>query len=308
METGGDPMSEKKWFRRSLRRIGVELEKVGQKISPPTVGRILKKLDYSPKANLKEKEGGQDHPETEAQFQYIGDQYQKFQAEQWPIISVDTKKKELIGDFKNQGRNWCQTPEVVNTHDFPSDAQGRAVPYGIYDVTRNCGSVYVGLSADTPEFAVEAISRWWLAEGKAAYPTADQLLILADSGGSNGCCPRCWKHQVQHQLSDRLGLSVTVCHFPTGCSKYNPIEHRLFSQISVTWAGTPLRTLDTILEFIRATTTTTGLTVTAFLLDTLYPTGKTVSDAEMKTLALEPHQFCPQWNYTIYPRLQTVPA
>ena len=194
-----------------------------------------------------------------------------------------------------------EAAEVVNVHDFPQDALGRAVPYGLYDLLHNRGTVYVGSSADTPQFAVEAIARWWDTEGCGAFPQADQLLILADAGGSNGCRPRQWKYQLQAQVSDRFGLTVTVCHYPTGCSKWNPIEHRLFSHISLNWAGKPLRTWDTMLGYIRGTTTTTGLEVHAFLHEGVYETGQSVSDADMHMLHLERHALCPNWNYTIRP-------
>ncbi|MGI0014741.1 MAG: ISAzo13 family transposase [Nitrososphaera sp.] len=302
-ETAGDPMSDQKWIRSSLRRLGERLEKIGHQISPPTVGRLLKKLDFSLKVNFKKNESGQDHPARDAQFNFIAEHKSAFEAAGLPIISVDTKKKELIGDFKNAGQTWCQNPEIVNVHDFPHDAIGRSVPYGIYDLTNNRGYVYVGASADTPEFAVNVIARWWQQEGHATYPNAEEILILADAGGSNGCRPRVWKQQIQEQLCDRLGLHVTVCHYPTGCSKYNPIEHRLFSQISINWAGKPLRTFETMLGYIRHTVTTTGLRVKAFLFDGLYEIGKRVSDAEMKTLNLEHHPVCSNWNYTIRPRL-----
>ena len=194
-------------------------------------------------------------------------------------------------------------PITVNVHDFPGDALGRAVPYGIYDLQRNEGAVYVGTSADTPEFAVTAMARWWETRGRLAYPAATPLLILADAGGSNGCRPRLWKAQLQNQLSDRLSLRVTVCHYPTGCSKWNPIEHRLFSQISLNWAGQPLRTFETMLGYLRDTTTTTGLRVIASLLEGVYQTGKRITDAVMKTLQVEQHVVCPPWNYTIRPRV-----
>jgi len=189
-------------------------------------------------------------------------------------------------------------------HDFPSDALGRAVPYGIYDVQRHVGAVYVGASADTPEVAVMAMAHWWEDIGDSAYPQARQLLILADAGGSHGCRPRLWKAQLQRQLCDRLGLSVTVCHYPTGCSKWNPIEHRLFSHMSLHWAGQPLRTVETMLSYGRGTTTATGLRVTASLIEDVYETGKRVADAVMKTLQVEPDVVCPQWNYTIRPGLR----
>jgi Rhodopirellula transposase DDE domain len=223
-----------------------------------------------------------------------------------PMISVDTKKKELIGNFKNPGQIWCKEAEVVNVHDFPQDAVGRAVPYGIYELNSNRGSVYVGASADTPQFAVDVITRWWQDEGEISYPHAGQLLILADGGGSNSYRSRVWKRQLQDQLSDKFGLKVTVCHYPTGCSKWNPIEHGLFSHISLNWVGKPLRTFDTMLAYIRGTKTTTGLTVKASLVAGVYEKGLGVSDAEMKTLNLERHETCPNWNYTLRPRLEFV--
>lgn len=302
-ETAGDPMSEQKWVRRSLRSLSADLSQVGHDASAPTVSRLLKKHDYSLRVNAKEKESSSQHPDRDAQFRYIETQKQSFAASGDPYISVDTKKKELIGNFKNAGQVWCQEAEVVNVHDFLSDALGRVSPYGIFDIERNEGVVYAGKSADTPEFAVAAISRWWQAYGQAAYPEATRLLILADAGGSNGCRPRLWKEQVQSQLSDALGLSVTVCHYPTGCSKWNPIEHRLFSQISINWAGKPLRTFETMLGLIRGTTTQSGLKVLAHTLEGVFEKGKKVTDAVMKTLNMTHHETCPQWNYTIHPHL-----
>ena len=300
-ETAGEPSSKQKWVRSSLRELSRRLAQIGHAASPPTVSRLLKKLDYSPKANVK-KEAGKDHPDRDEQFGYIQTQKQSFQDAGLPIISVDTKKKELIGNFKNPGQVWCKEAEVVNVHDFPQDAVGRAVPYGIYELNSNRGSVYVGASVDTPQFAVDVITRWWQDEGEISYPHADQLLILADGGGSNSYRSRVWKRQLQDQLSDRFGLKVTVCHYPTGCSKWNPIEHRLFSHISLNWVGKPLRTFDTMLAYIRGTKTTTGLTVKASLVEGVYEKGQGVSDAEMKTLNLERHETCPNWNYTFRPR------
>jgi len=216
---------------------------------------------------------------------------------------VDTKKKELVGNFKNAGACWCQEAAAVNLPDFPQDALGRAVPYGVYDVTANRGTVFVGQSADTPEFAVTAIASWWASEGKACYRRATRLLILCDAGGSNGCRPRAWKQQLQEQLSDGFGLEVTVFHSPTGCSKWNPIEYRLFSPISRNWAGKPLRTFETVLACLRGTTTQTGLTVCASLLEGVYPLGQKVSNAVMQSLNLHLHAVCPRWNYTLKPRL-----
>jgi DDE family transposase len=204
------------------------------------------------------------------QFHYIASQRERFRAAGLPIISVDTKKKELIGEFRNSGRTWCRHAEEVDEHDFPSAALYKAVPYGIYDVTLNTGYIFVGTSADTPAFAAEAIARWWQTEGQVTYPKTDQLLILADSGGSNSCQSRAWKLNLQDKLSDPFGLVVAVCHYPTACSKWNPIEHRLFSFITINWAGKPLRTLETMLGYIRGTSTATGLTVKAFLQEGSY--------------------------------------
>jgi hypothetical protein len=266
------------------------------------VGRLLKQRDYSLKANRKERETGSATPERDAQFTYIAEQRRAHRAAQLPIISVDTKKKELIGDFKNAGRDWCHEAELVNVHDFPSAAEGRAVPYGIYDVARNRGHVCVGTSADTPAFAVTAIRTWWEQEGRTAYPDGAGLLILADAGGSTSCRFRGWKQQLQEQLCDRYGLTVTVCHYPTGCSKWNPVEHRRFGPISLNWAGHPLRSWDTILAYLRGTTTTTGLAVSAELHEQVYPQGQSVSDTDFAQLNLEPHAVCPRWNYTLRPR------
>jgi ribosomal protein S10 len=296
-------MSEQKWVRSSLRHLSECLQDVGHPASPPTVGRLLRKLGYSLRVNVKKHEASAAHPDRHQQFEVIESQRQVFQAAGWPIISVDSKKKELIGNFKNAGRAWGQEAEAVNVHDFPHDALMRAVPYGIYDVSSHCGSVYVGSSADTPEFAVTALARWWGEEGRQRFPTAKELLILADAGGSNGYRTRSFKLHLQEQLSDRYGLSVTVCHYPTGCSKWNPIEHRLFSQISLNWAGKPLRSLDTMLKYIRGTATQTGLTVRAAYLGGTFEKGQKVSNDQMQQLNIEQHSVCSQWNYTIHPRL-----
>lgn len=295
-------MSEQKWVRSSLRHLSRRLEEAGHAASPPTVGRLLRKLGYSLRVNVKKHEASAAHPDRQSQFEVIENQRQAFQAAGWPIISVDTKKKELIGNFKNTGRAWGQEAEAVNAHDFPHDALVRAVPYGIYDVGSNRGSVYVGTSADTPEFAVTALARWWEEEGRKLFPHATHLLILADAGGSNGYRTRSFKLHLQERFSDRYGLSVTVCHYPTGCSKWNPIEHRLFSQISRNWAGKPLRSLDIMLNYIRGTSTQSGLTVQAACLDGAFAKGQRVSDDQMQQLNIEPLSVCRQWNYTIRPR------
>ena len=303
-ETAGEPMSERKWIRSSLHTLSRRLKDQGHEVSAPTVSRLLKQHDYALHVNAKEKEAGAQHPQRDTQFEYIEQQKERFLAAGWPVISVDTKKKELIGNFKQAGRSWSQQPVEVNVHDFLSEAEGRAVPYGSYDLQRHEGTVYVGTSADTAEFAVSCVAHWWCEHGPAAYPQDSQLLILADAGGSNGCRPRLWKEQLQSELCDRLGLAVTVCHYPTGCSKWNPIEHRLFSQISLNWAGQPLRTFDTMLGYIRDTTTSTGLKVGAKLLTGVFAVGKKVTDAVWKSVKIEHHAVCPKWNYTIHPRSQ----
>ena len=303
-ETAGDPMGARKWVRSSLRRLSQRLAQAGHPASAPTSSRLLYKHDYALRVNAKEKEAGSAHPDRDTQFQDIAAQQEAFATAGSPSISVDTKKKELIGDFKNAGQVWCQQAIEVNAHDFPSDALGRAVPYGIDDPQRHEGAVYVGASADTPEFAVTAIARWWEHHGCLASPQATHLLILADAGGSNGCRPRLWKAQRPSHLSDRFGVTVTVCHDPTGCSKWKPIEHRWFSQISLNWAGQPLRSFETMLGSLRDTTTTTGLTVTAQLLEGIYQTGKKIADTMMKRLHVTHHAVCPQWNSTLHPRVE----
>jgi hypothetical protein len=301
-ETAGDPMGGQKWVRSSLRTLSARLTEAGHPVSPPTVGRLLKHLKYALHVNAKKREASAAHPDRAAQFDHIAAQRAAFTAAGRPIISVDTKKKELIGNFKNAGRAWGREAEAVNVHDFLQQGLGRAVPYGVYDVTHNRGTVYVGSSGDTAQFAVEALAHWWPTSGQMTFPQADHLLILADGGGSNGWRTRLWKQQLQERLCDDLGLTVTVCHYPTGCSKWNPIEHRLFGPISLNWAGYPLRTWDTLLAFIRGTTTTTGLHVQAIRLDGDYATGQRVSDAQMATLNVTAHDVCPAWNYTLRPR------
>jgi hypothetical protein len=285
-----------------LRTLSNKLEAAGHGVSVPTLARLLRKLDYSLHVNAKRIEASSNHPDREQQFDYIAVQRAIFTAAGLPSLSVDTKKKELVGNFKNAGQVWAREPTAVNVHDYPHDALGRAVPYGVYDVINNRGFVCIGTSGDTPAFAVDTISAWWQAEGKTLFPGADHLLVLADAGGSNGCQIRAWKERLQVQICDGFGLTVTVCHYPTGCSKWNPIEHRLFSQISRNWAGVPLRSWETILAFIRGTTTSSGLTVTAAFQLGDYPTGVKISDAEMQALNIKHHSVCPTWNYTIRPR------
>jgi Rhodopirellula transposase DDE domain len=295
-------MTGQRWVRSSLRSLSRRLAEVGHAVSPPTVGRLLGDLDFARHVNAKQVEAHAQSPERDQQFTYIADQRTAFAEAGWPVVSVDSKKKELVGNFKNAGATWGRAPERVNVHDFPQDGVGRAVPYGVYDVQRQQGFVCVGTSRDTPAFAVDAVANWWQAEGEGHYPSADRLLVLADGGGSNGCHSRVWKQRLQGQVCDRFGLSVTVCHYPRGCSKWNPIEHRLFSQISRTWAGVPLRSWQAVLGLIGATTTTSGLVVRSVLNTQTYPTGERVSDAAMAALNLEPHAVCPTWNYTLHPR------
>ena len=294
-------MSAQKWVRSSLRKLKQALSEQGYKICRMTVRRLLEDLAYSLQANCK-RFTGPPHPDRDHQFRYIARVKKLFLAAGCPVISTDTKKKELIGNFKNAGRIWCDQPEVVNAHDFPSDALCRAVPYGIYDLTHNLGYVYVGTSADTSEFSVDAIAMWWEQEDRPRFLCEDRLLILCDAGGSNGYRTRLWKKQLQERLADRLGIEVMVCHYPTGASKWNPIERRLFSFISLNWAGKPLRSLETMLGYIRNTTTETGLKVKAFLLDREYETAIKVSDKEMRALNIVRRRVCPSWNYQIKPR------
>jgi hypothetical protein len=302
-EVAGDPMTEQKWVRVSLHQISSQLREKGLECSPPTIRRILRKKKFSLGANFKKKNGIRaNYPERDEQFKYIASKRREFIDKGLPIVSVDTKKKELIGDFKRSGKTWRKEAEEVNEHDFSSLAKCRAVPYGVYDVTKNRGCVFVGTSNDTSEFAVDAIVRWWQEEGEILYHGANQLLILADSGGSNSFRSHAWKYQLQIALCDVFKIEVTVCHYPTGCSKWNPVEHRLFSFISMNWSGEPLRTLDTMLSYIRGTSTTTGLTVKAFLLNGYYKKKQKILATEFKQLKLYHYEICPKWNYTICPR------
>lgn len=294
-------MSERKWLNCRLADLEERLEGIGHSVSCPVISRLLKAHDYDLHVNAKEDEG-KPHPERDTQFKYIQAQRTHHLAEGNPCLSVDTKKKELIGNFKNAGQSWNLEAERVNVHDFPSDADGRAVPYGIYDQSHNCGTVYVGQSADTPTFAVDNLVRWCETELPLRFPGKTELLIEADSGGSNGARCRVWKQLLQEKVADRFGLTITVCHYPTGCSKWNPIEHRLFSEITKTWAGCPLRSFDVMLQYIQETKTETGLAVQAVLVTQTYETGVKTSDEVMKNLNLEAHEVCPQWNYTIRPR------
>jgi hypothetical protein len=262
-------------------------------------------MGFSLRVNHKRLESGNKNPPPRRvrnrQFTYIDRQRKRFTARAHPIISVDAKKKEWIGKFKNSGISWEQQPQLVNDHDFPSDAVGRAIPYGVYDPRRNQGFVVVGTSRETPAFAVDAITLWWKSCGQKRYPKAKQLLILADSGGGNSARARGWKYHLQHQLVNPYRLQVTVCHYPPGASKWNPIEHRLFSQISNNWAGRPLQSYETALKYIRTTSTLTGLAVCARMLPKKYEKGESFSDQQMQQLMLSKHSTLPAWNYTLTP-------
>lgn len=300
-ETAGDPMTGKKWVRQTLRWIKKRLAAKHIQVSLGTIRKALKKLGYSLKKNVKNLARSQ-HSQREAQFQYLTQLKHQFLAANKPVISIDTKKKEQIGLFSNPGRTWRQQAHQTLDHDFRSDAQGLLIPFGLYDIGRNKGHMYGGTSYETSEFVVDAIALWWETIGRQHYPDTTDLLILADAGGANGYRRRLWKWELQKQLADRLGLTITVCHFPSGASKWNPIEHRLFSYISLNWAGQPLSSYDLALSYIRSTTTEQGLQVDAILLDKTYQRGIKISDNQMHTLCLTKHEICPQWNYTIRPR------
>ena len=300
--TRGDPQSPLRWTCKSLRQLAAALQTQGHRVSPQTIGELLRALDYSLQANRKTKEGAA-HPDRNAQFEYINAQAVAFQQRGQPVISIDTKKKELVGEFKNAGREWhpAGQPEAVQVHDFPSQALGKAIPYGVYDMGANQGWVSVGTDHDTAEFAVATVRRWWEQMGAPAYPEASELLITADGGGSNSSRSRLWKVALQ-ELTDKTGLHVSVCHFPPGTSKWNKIEHRMFSYISENWRGRPLVSHEVVVNLIGATTTQTGLRITAALDTNQYPTKKQVSDDQLATVQLQHHEFHGEWNYTISPR------
>ena len=300
--TRGDPQAPLLWTSKSLRHLAAALRNLGHRIGHNAVAGLLCELGYSLQANRKTREGS-NHPDRDAQFGYINAQTSDALTAGQPVISVDTKKKELVGDFKNGGRELRpkRQPEAVRVHDFLIPELGRAVPYGVYDIAGNAGWVSVGIDHDTASFAVNAIRRWWHSMGRARYPQACRLLITADCGGSNGARVRLWKRELQ-ALANELGLSITVCHLPPGTSKWNRIEHRLFSFISQNWRGKPLVSYQTIVQLIGATTTRTGLKVHCALDEARYPAGIKVSDAEMADLKLTPHAFHGEWNYTIEPK------
>ena len=298
----GDPQSPLRWTCKGLRKLAAELRARGHQVSHQWVADALEVLDYRLQANRKTREGG-DHPDRDAQFAHINSTAAGFLAAGEPVISVDAKKKELVGDFKNGGREWRPKgqPEEVRVHDFKIPELGRVTPYGVYDLAANAGWVSVGIDHDTAAFAVATIRRWWAQSGRTRYPTATRLLISADGGGSNGSRTRLWKWELQ-RLADETGLAISVCHFPPGTSKWNKIEHRLFSYITQNWRGQPLVSYAVILNLIAGTTTRTGLTVESYLDTAAYPAGVQVSAAEMAALHLERAPFHGEWNYTISPR------
>jgi len=299
--TRGDPESPLRWTCKSTRNLAEELRGQGHSLSHVTVARLLAEADYSLQGNRKTMEGTS-HPDRNAQFEYINARSAQQLKRGQPVISVDTKKKELVGAFKNAGREWRPQgePEAVRVHDFIDPEQGKAIPYGVYEVQRNVGWVSVGVTHDTSAFAVETIRKWWRHMGKKAYPRATSLLITADSGGSNGARVRLWKFELQ-RLANKTGLAIHVCHFPPGTSKWNKIEHRLFSFITQNWRGKPLRTRAAIVNMIASTRTRTGLKVRCVLDTHHYPKAVKVSDAQMQQLRLSPHDFHGDWNYTIAP-------
>ena len=300
--TAGDPMGPLMWTNKSTRTIAAELERKGHDVSHVTVARCLREMGYSLQGNVKTLEGTQ-HPDRDQQFRYINKQVRTFMRSKNPVVSVDTKKKELIGAFENGGNTWQKTgqPVPVLVHDFPSMAEGKAIPYGTYDVSRDEALVNVGVTHETAEFAVESIRRWWRTLGRRSYPQARRLLVCADAGGSNGSRLRSWKLHLQ-KLSDQLKLPITVCHYPPGTSKWNKIEHRLFSFVSMNWKGKPLVSYEAVVNLIGSTTTRTGLKVKAMLDKKTYATGQKVSEREMNALRLKPHTFHGDWNYTLQPR------
>jgi hypothetical protein len=305
-QTRGDPQSPLRWICKSTRTIAKELGRKKHPVSHVKVAQILHDLNYSLQSNRKTEEGA-DHPDRDAQFRHINAAVKKCLAQGSPVISVDTKKKELIGNYDNAGQQWLASkqPIEVQGHDFPSPEVPRAFPYGIYDLGRNSGFVNVGTDHDTGEFAVASIRGWWRSEGRRIYPKAKSILITADGGGSNGSRLRLWKLELQ-KLADQTGLAISVCHFPPGTSKWNKVEHRLFSFITSNWRGQPLRDYETIVNLIANTTTAKGLKVKCRLDRGKYPTGRKVSDEEMQQVNVQRNRFHGDWNYVIQPRIKTI--
>ena len=301
-EIAGSPEDDAMWVRSSCRKLAEQLKEKGFSLSYRTVWLMLRRMGFSMKTHIRNRRGANRDPvRRDEQFRYIASQRGEFSQAGLPVISVDTKKKELIGNFRNPGKTWCRRPREVNEHDYASQAECLAVPFGVYDVAKNTGYVVVGISHNTSEFAVNSIAKWWEDQGRIVYSGMSQLLILADGGGGNGSRSKAWRWNLQEKICDPYRLTVTVCHYPPGCSKWNPVEHRLFSQITNNWAGKPLRSLAIMLGYIRGTTTRTGLTVKAVLDEEIYPKGQKVSWKDVDALNMTPHEVCPEWNYTIRP-------
>jgi transposase len=300
--TRGDPMSLLRWTCKSAAKLAAALQAQGHVVSERTVNRLLHDLGYSLQANRKTLEGCH-HPDRDAQFQYIHRRAKVFQQQGQPVISVDTKKKELVGQYRNGGQEWHLhgQPEEVNVYDFPDKELGKIIPYGVYDEATNTGWVSVGVDHDTAEFAVETVRRWWRHMGSKVYPQAKRILITADGGGSNGSRCRLWKVELQ-RFADESGLAISVCHFPPGTSKWNKIEHRMFCHITENWRGRPLVSREVVVNLIGHTTTKTGLTIRSALDENSYPTGREVTEQQMETLAIKRDKFHGEWNYTIRPK------
>jgi hypothetical protein len=298
--TAGDPIKGTKWTRKTVKKIARELEKQGYPIKRDTTRRLMKGLNYRLRVNRK-RLIKKHNPDRDQQMRYLVRKRRVFVKAGKPVISIDSKKRELVGNFKNKGRTWRKTRKDVLENDYPSDADGIAIPYGIYDVARNHGFVVVGMSHQTSAFAVKAIRRWWLIVGRNQYPNHNELLIEADCGGANASDSGLWKWELQ-QLATEFNLTITVTHLPTGASKWNPIEHRLFSQISANWEGEPLVDYKTVINFIRTTKTDTGLRCRAFLDKAIYKTGLKLSNEQSGQIHLKPHHVLPKWNYTIMPQ------
>jgi len=305
-DLAGLPTGPEQWVRKSLSNLAQALAKRSYVVSPTTIKRLLKKLDYGLLSNRKSLCKTK-HADQDRQFRYIKRVKRHLLEAGFPVISVDAKDKVLIGDFANRGQSWRQAAEAVLLHDFPTDGIGVAKPYGIYDLRHNQGYVYLGTAADTPEFAAYCIAQWWANPARPRFAREELLLIFCDAGGSNHCRFWLWKHEVQQQLANQFGIHVMVCHYPTGTSRYNPIEYRLFSQLSMNWASKPLRSWQTLLNFIRGTTNKTGLTVQAFLVDRLFAKGRSVSLQQRQDLQLTRRPICPNWNYIITPQ-QLIPT
>jgi len=306
--TLGDPERPLRWVSKSLAKLAEALRAMGHQVSPQTVGRLLRQLKFSRQGNVKAEEGRQ-HPDRDAQFQHINNRVLEVQAAGQPVISVDTKKKELIGNFKNAGTDYRPQgrPQRVDVHDFPDKELGKAIPYGVYDITDNSGWVSVGITHDTAQFAVNSIRRWLEKMGRQRYPKANRLLITADCGGSNAARTRLWRTELQ-KLADETGLTLSVCHYPPGTSKWNKIEHRMFCQISQNWRARPLASRLAVVDLIAAATTLTGLKIACELDTNHYQKGIKIKNAEMRTLAITGDKFHPEWNYTVSPRPQHRPV